>query len=57
MTAYFRADCSQGAGEPDARPGGYLPQREIRAAGISGPIAGRRLYEQTLQAKEGVRYG
>ena len=43
MTAYFRADCSRGARERDARPGGYLPQREIRVAGISGDIAGRRL--------------
>jgi hypothetical protein len=43
MTAYFRADCSRGARERDARPGRYRLEREIRVAGISDDIAGRRL--------------
>jgi hypothetical protein len=42
MTAYFHADCSRGAREREARPGGYLPQPEIPVAGISGDIVGRR---------------
>ena len=55
MTAY-RADRSRGARERDARRGRYLPEREP-VAWISGDIVGRRLEEQTLEAKEGVRYG
>jgi hypothetical protein len=42
MPAYFRADYSRRARERDARPGRYLPEREIRVAGINGDIAGRR---------------
>jgi hypothetical protein len=43
MTVYFRADCSRGAREQDARPGRHLPEREIRIAGVSDDVAGRRV--------------